>query len=231
MVGACYFHGSAGLAYPAGRAYVFTKSATGWQQAAELVGPDTVAGDEFGNSVAATDRTIVVGASGAATFFRVAPTPKSSAGRAYVFTKATTGWHLAAELVGSDTTGGDELGASVGVSGSTIVAGAPGAGIGLGQVYVFEAQTSPTPPPVTIAVPTTTTTTEPSSTTTSAPTITTPTTRPLPTPTVTLEPKNATVPPQRWQCDLRPERSGVAGQQMHSQHRRQLVGVLQRRAC
>ena len=37
--------GASGHAKDAGRAYVFTKTAAGWKQAAELKGSDTVAGD------------------------------------------------------------------------------------------------------------------------------------------------------------------------------------------
>ena len=48
---------------------------TGWKQAAELKGSDTVAGDDFGYSVAISGTTAVVGADGHA----------REAGRAYVF--------------------------------------------------------------------------------------------------------------------------------------------------
>ena len=59
----------------AGRAYVFTKTATGWKQAAELEGSDTVTGDWFGESVAISGSLAVVGAGNHA----------SAAGRAYMF--------------------------------------------------------------------------------------------------------------------------------------------------
>jgi nucleoside-specific outer membrane channel protein Tsx len=59
----------------AGRAYVFTKTASRWTQAAELKGSDTVASDEFGSSVAISGTTAIVGAAGHA----------DTAGRAYVF--------------------------------------------------------------------------------------------------------------------------------------------------
>jgi hypothetical protein len=59
----------------AGRAYLFTKTPTGWRQSAELVGSDTVTADWFGGSVAVSGSTIVVGA----------PNHASDAGRAYVF--------------------------------------------------------------------------------------------------------------------------------------------------
>jgi hypothetical protein len=118
--------GDAYHASQAGRAYAFTKASAGWQQAAELVGSDTAANDDFGWSVAASGGTIVVGAPG-----------HGSGGRAYVFAKAATGSQQAAELIGSDTAAKDTFGYSVAVSGSTIVVGAPGHGSGAGAAYVF----------------------------------------------------------------------------------------------
>jgi DNA-binding beta-propeller fold protein YncE len=111
----------------AGRAYVFTKTASGWQQVAELEGSDTVADDLFGWSVAVSGTTVVVGAVGYANY----------AGRAYVFAKTATGWAQVAELKGSDTVSKDVFGASVAVSGTTVAVGAPGANQSGGHVYVF----------------------------------------------------------------------------------------------
>ena len=121
VVAGDYYHAS-----KAGRAYVYTHGAAGWQQAAELVGSDTVAPDGFGWSVAVSGGTIVAGAWG-----------HSKAGRAYVFTKGTTGWEQVAELKGSDTVAKDAFGYSVAVSGSTIVVGAPDHSAGAGRAYVF----------------------------------------------------------------------------------------------
>ncbi|MGO9878580.1 MAG: hypothetical protein ACLPSM_04375 [Acidimicrobiales bacterium] len=42
--------GGYGHAHGAGRAYVFVKAATGWNQVAELEGSNTVAGDNFGGA-------------------------------------------------------------------------------------------------------------------------------------------------------------------------------------
>jgi hypothetical protein len=67
--------GSPGFSKTAGRSYVFANSGSGWKQAAELKGPDTVAADYFGYSVAVSDSTAVVGADGHA----------KSTGRAYAF--------------------------------------------------------------------------------------------------------------------------------------------------
>jgi hypothetical protein len=58
-----------------GRVYLFVKRLNGWYQTGELLGSDTVAGDNFGVSVAVSGNSVVVGAPGHA----------SQAGRAYVF--------------------------------------------------------------------------------------------------------------------------------------------------
>jgi hypothetical protein len=119
--------GADGHAKAAGRAYVFTKTGAGWKQAAELKGSDSVAGDYFGDSLATSGTSAVVGASGYA----------RDAGRAYVFAKTGVGWKQAAELKGSDTVAGDYFGGSVAISGTTIVAGAPVFTKEAGQAYVF----------------------------------------------------------------------------------------------
>jgi hypothetical protein len=98
----------------AGQAYVFTGTATGWKQTAELKGADIVAGDQFGASVAISGTTAVVGA----------PAYAKNAGRAYVFTETAFGWTQVAELKGSDTVAGDSFGNSVAISGTTAVVSA-----------------------------------------------------------------------------------------------------------
>jgi hypothetical protein len=125
--GATTFVGADGHAKSAGRAYVFTNVATGWEQVAELKGSDTVAGDGFGYAVAISGTTVIVGA----------PDHAKDAGRAYVFTDATAGWKQAAELKGSDTVANNGFGVSVAISGMTAIAGAPGFSKAAGRAYVF----------------------------------------------------------------------------------------------
>jgi hypothetical protein len=114
----------------AGNAYVFAKTPTGWHQTAELKDPrTTTTSGWFGTSVAVSGSTIVVG------------DPRTYSGRigvAYVFTKVPTGWAQAAELKGSAVRG-DELGYSVAISGTSIVAGGPGYGSTAGRAYVLQA--------------------------------------------------------------------------------------------
>jgi FG-GAP repeat len=109
-----------------GRAYVFIRTAAGWQRTADLGGPDSVAGDAFGVSVAVSGNTIVVGA----------PSHDSKAGAAYVFKTSGQGWQTT-ELKGSDTVAKDDFGDSVAVSGGTIVVGAFGHASEAGRAYVF----------------------------------------------------------------------------------------------
>jgi hypothetical protein len=118
--------GAYGHSNKAGRAYVFTKTASGWKQAAELDGSDTVAGDQFGSAVSLSGTTAVVAATSAA----------NSAGRVYVFTKTATGWNQTAELKGSDTVAGAGFGISAAFSGATTVVGATGEQ-GTGRAYIF----------------------------------------------------------------------------------------------
>ena len=123
--------GTSGAAY-AGRAYVFAKTASGWSQVAELKGSDATPGDHFGNSVAISGTTVVVGAYDQA----------KDAGRAYVFAKTASGWGQVAELKGSDTVADDYFGWSVAVSGATVVVGAVGHARYMGRAYVFTKTTS-----------------------------------------------------------------------------------------
>lgn len=110
-----------------GRLYVFKSSDGAWTDVDEISGTHTAAGDGFGRSVAISGNVLVVGSDGASSF----------AGRAYVFADTGKTWSQVAELQGSDTTAGDLFGSAVGVSGSTIAVGAPGAGSRAGRVYLY----------------------------------------------------------------------------------------------
>jgi 3-methyladenine DNA glycosylase Mpg len=111
-----------------GTAYVFVRSGTNWQQQAALKASNP-APDQFGAAVAIYGDTIVVGA----------PEESSNAtgvngnqnndlafnsGAAYVFVRNGTNWTQQAYLKASNTGASDFFGASVSVSGETIVIGA-----------------------------------------------------------------------------------------------------------
>jgi nucleoside-specific outer membrane channel protein Tsx len=119
--------GATGDSKSPGRAYVFSESAGIWKQLAELQGSGVVDGDLFGNSVAISGHTVVVGA----------PSYAKRTGSAYVFTETNGVWKQVAELKGSDTVTGDEFGWTVAISGSEAVVGAPQHAKAAGRAYVF----------------------------------------------------------------------------------------------
>ena len=114
-------------AHDAGRAYLFSRNQAGWGQVAELKGSDTVAGDNFGWSVAMAGDTVVVGA----------PSRSKDAGRAYVFGPTSAGCAQVGVLKGTGTVVNDGFGASVAVSGTVAVVGASGHDDYAGAAYVF----------------------------------------------------------------------------------------------
>lgn len=131
-----------------GAVYVFTRAGNGWVQQAYLKASNTDAGDQFGSSVDIDGDTLVVGA----------PEEKGTAngvngnqssnhqlfnGAAYVFRRNGEVWTQEAYLKDgvdpTDETGGS-FGTDVGVSGNTVVVGAPnddGSGVAAGGAYVF----------------------------------------------------------------------------------------------
>ena len=112
-----------------GAAYVFVRSGTTWTQQAYLKASNTGANDFFGNSVAVSNDTIVVGAyfeNSAATGVDGNQNDESKrySGAAYVFVRSGTFWAQQAYLKASNTDAGDYFGYSVAVSNDTIVVGA-----------------------------------------------------------------------------------------------------------
>lgn len=117
-----------------GAAYVFTRSGSAWKQQAKLTAADGAKGNSFGQAVALSGSTIVIGAPG---------TYQESAGAAYVFARSGSTWRQQAKLSPPGATKGENFGWSVAMSGATIVVGAIGqwGGSGLkaygGVAYVF----------------------------------------------------------------------------------------------
>ena len=111
-------------------------------QQAKLVASDGSAGDSFGNAVAISNNTAVVGAS--------RQTSQNNRGAAYIYVRSGAGttWSQQQKLVPSDVVDGDVFGTSVAIDGdsfgdtTTIVVGAPikalsgTAGKGAAYVYV-----------------------------------------------------------------------------------------------
>jgi hypothetical protein len=135
----------------AGAVYVFVRTNGLWDQATYLKASNTLSYDNFGDSVALSGDTLVVGATNQGW------TPVSDEfggyfagpGAAYVFTRTEGVWDEEAYLVASNAEGGDSFGGSVALSGGTLVVGANNEGSsadggetdnsapGAGAAYVF----------------------------------------------------------------------------------------------
>jgi len=116
-------------AYNSGAAYVFVRNGTNWTQQAYLKVRNGEADDQFGQAVAISGDTIVVGALWEDSAARGVNgsggnnnAPES--GAAYVFVRNGTNWTQQAYLKASNSEAGDEFGFAVAISGDTIVVGA-----------------------------------------------------------------------------------------------------------
>ncbi|HEU4328617.1 MAG TPA: hypothetical protein VFS21_36100 [Roseiflexaceae bacterium] len=113
----------------AGAAYVFVRSGKTWTQQAYLKASNTERSDFFGFRVAVSGDTVVVGShfedSGATGVDgNQADNSTDEAGAAYVFVRSGATWAQQAYLKASNTETRDLFGASIAVSGDTVVVGA-----------------------------------------------------------------------------------------------------------
>jgi hypothetical protein len=119
-----------------GSAYVFARSGTNWSQRQKLLASDGVEGVQFGVSVAINGDSLVVGAP------RDVGATGRTQGSAYVFARSGTSWSQWQKLLASDGAEGDQFGASIAISGETVVVGAHmndgAAGRDQGSAYFFE---------------------------------------------------------------------------------------------
>lgn len=115
----------------AGAAYFFGRHNRTWVQEAYVKGSNTQIGDAFGISIAASGQTVVVGAfwedANASTIGASNPDDNAApdSGAAYVFVRNGNLWSQEAYLKPSNTRAGEWFGASVAISGDTLVVGAP----------------------------------------------------------------------------------------------------------
>jgi len=98
----------------AGSAYVYVRTGSTWRPQAKLAPSDASASQRFGWSVAVDGDTAVVGTID----------DQSYTGAAYVFTRSAGMWTQQAKLVGPDSDGDDEFGASVSIDGDAVLVGA-----------------------------------------------------------------------------------------------------------
>lgn len=106
-----------------------------WIQQAELTATNGATPDYFGQSIAVSGNTVVVGAP------QHTVGSNKIQGAAYVFVQSGGTWTEQAELIASDGAPFDQFGSSVAANGSTVVVGAGWRTVGLnnsqGAVYVF----------------------------------------------------------------------------------------------
>ncbi|MBI1762033.1 MAG: VCBS repeat-containing protein [Acidobacteria bacterium] len=119
-----------------GSAYVFRRSGATWAQEAQLLAPDGLGGDSFGQSVAIDGDVIAVGAA-----FDDKPAG-SNAGSVYVFRRTGTVWAFEQKLVPNDPQANDRFGNAVSLVGDLVLVGASlkdiGANADQGAAYVFK---------------------------------------------------------------------------------------------
>ena len=129
----------------AGAAYIYQRDLGGgnnWGEVKKLTASDAEPVDAFGNSVAISGDTAVVGA--AQEGDPLAVPNLFRAGAAYVFDRDQGGtdlWGQVKKLVASDTQGSDFFGISVAISGDTVVVGAnfeDEKGGNAGAAYIFQ---------------------------------------------------------------------------------------------
>ena len=125
---------SSSSGYRSGAAYVFVKSGGVWSQEAYLKASNTGRGDYFGDEVAISGDTIVVSTSledsdavgvTNGSGYSGEDNPGDNYGAAYVFVRDAGLWSQQAYLKASNSDKNDAFGASISISGDTIVVGAP----------------------------------------------------------------------------------------------------------
>jgi FG-GAP repeat len=119
--------------FESGSAYVFVRSGDVWTEEQKLIASDDDTFDFFGDSVAISGDTVVVGATGN-------DDAGTDSGSAYVFTRSGTTWTEEQKLTAGDAATRDFFGRSVAVNGDTVVVGATGdddGGQSSGSAYVF----------------------------------------------------------------------------------------------
>ena len=125
-----------------GAAYVFVRSDGAWTEQAKLTASDAATTDNFGWSVSisrdngGSANTVVAGAVGDGA-------KGLDAGSVYVYKRNGTSWTEQAHLTATGAAINQKLGTSVSISGSELVAGAPGdfqMGTETGAAHVFSTQ-------------------------------------------------------------------------------------------
>jgi len=120
-----------------GAVHVYVGGGVSWTYEATLTAPLGVKADQFGEWVSTDGETAVVGAP------RVDIDGKMDAGAAYVFSRKSGQWKLAAMLVSPAPQPNDQFGGEVRLSGDIVIVGCDGddsRGADAGAVYAFHEQ-------------------------------------------------------------------------------------------
>ena len=114
-----------------GSAYVFEKLDGIWTQTAKLVAADGASEFYFGNKVAVSGNTIVVGSIGD-------DENGDLSGSAFIFEKLVGSWTQTAKLTATDGAAGDTFGSFITFDGTSLVISATHGNDNKGAVYIFE---------------------------------------------------------------------------------------------
>jgi hypothetical protein len=101
----------------AGAVFAFERKTNSWSQKQILTAIDAKAGDTFGQSIALTERFLVIGAPHS-------DTPHKDSGSAYVYLRNKDAWQFQAKLTAKDGAAGDLFGISIAIHNDTILVGA-----------------------------------------------------------------------------------------------------------
>jgi hypothetical protein len=112
----------------AGAVYVFVRSNGMWTKQAYVKASNALAGDAFGSAVALSEDTLAAGA----------PDRNTEDGAVYVFVRNSGAW-MPQPFANASYFSNGRVGASIALSGNTLVVGAPGRNYGgdYGAVYVY----------------------------------------------------------------------------------------------
>jgi hypothetical protein len=115
----------------AGAVYVFTRDAAAWAQQAYIKASNTEGGDFFGWSLALSEDTLAVGATGEDSSSTGVDGDQGNndlpdSGAVYLFRRSAAAWSQLAYIKASNTGGGDFFGWNLALSGDMLGAGTPG---------------------------------------------------------------------------------------------------------
>ncbi|CAM4134439.1 FG-GAP repeat protein [Pseudoalteromonas ostreae] len=106
-----------GKSKDSGAVFAFEKDANLWSQKQILTANDAKSGDAFGQSIALTERFLVIGAPHS-------DAPLKDSGAAYLYVRDNNSWQFQAKLTAKDGAEGDLFGISVAIDGDTVLVGA-----------------------------------------------------------------------------------------------------------